>query len=474
MRLSKGIKASAVYTIASFLTKGISFITVPIFTRIMPSAEIGVSTTFASWMSILGVLAALGTNTGAYNIAMNEYPEQRDQYAVSCLAITSVASCLIGIIYIVFFNAINSFVGLPWQLMALMIIGFIVQPATDFWMIRQRYEYKYLLSSIVSVGTALLSSALAIASVVIAKNKGIVELGTVRVFSTYIIYDLAALVLFIHLVIKGKATINKQFVVFALQVSLPMMVHSFAKHILDASDKIMIQRIVGNSAVGIYGTLFTLSTLSLIFWNAINASLVPYMFSNLSDKERGGERINRVLFPMIVFYGIVAVMLALISPEVVQIIAPPEYYEAIYLMPPVAAGIFFTSIYNIMGNILLYHKQSVKIMIATLIAAGINIILNYIFISKYGYIAAAYTTLFANIILALCQYFMARLQHGKLPFDEHLIWAISGIITIAILMCNILYKHVEIRYAVILIGCVAIFIKRHYFINMVKKIIVKQ
>lgn len=473
MRLSKGIKASAVYTIASFLTKGISFITVPIFTRIMPSAEIGVSTTFASWMSILGVLAALGTNTGAYNIAMNEYKEQRDEYATSCLAVTSCASLLIGIVYILFFNAINAFVGLPWQLMVLMVIGFVVQPATDFWMIRQRYEYKYLLSSIVSVGTALLSSILAVVSVIIAKNSGIVELGAVRVFSTYIIYDLTALVLFLFLVIKGRAIVKKQFILFALQVSLPMMVHSFAKHILDASDKIMIQRIVGNSAVGIYGTLFTLSTLSLIFWNAINASLVPYMFSNLSDKEHGGERINRVLFPMIMFYGIISVILALISPEVVRIIAPPEYYEAIYLMPPVAAGIFFTSVYNIMGNILLFHKQSVKIMIATLTAAIINIILNYIFIHKYGYIAAAYTTLFANIFLAVSQYFMAKLQHGKLPFNERIIWLLSLIVTAVILLCNVLYNYTAIRYAVIILGVGAVIMKRNYFIEIIKKVLGK-
>lgn len=468
MKLSKGIKASAVYTIASFLTKGISFITIPIFTRLMPSAEIGVCTTFASWMSIFGVLAALGTNTGAYNIAMNEFPEERDQYATACLTITSAASCLIGITYIVFFSAINTFVGLPWQLMMLMIIGFIVQPATDFWMIRQRYEYKYLVSSIVSVGTALLSSALAVASVVIAKRAGTTELGFVRVLSTYIVYDVTALVLFIYLLIQGKLVLKKRLVIFALQVSLPMMVHSFAKHILDASDKIMIQRIVGNSAVGIYGTLFTLSTISLIFWNSINASLVPYMFANLADKEHGGDRINRVLFPMIVFYGIIAVMLALISPEVVKIIAPPEYYEAIYLMPPVAAGIFFTSIYNIMGNVLLFHKQSVKIMVATLTAALINIILNYFFISKYGYIAAAYTTLLANIFLAVSQYFMARLQHGKMPFNEQLIWFISAIITVVILMCNILYKYVVPRYAVIMICCVALFVKRKYFIGLIK------
>ena len=474
MRLSKGIKASAVYTIASFITKGISFITVPIFTRMMPPEEIGVSTTFASWMSIIGVIAALGINTGAYNIALKEFKNQRDRYASSCLAITSAASILIGIIYLIFFNDINSFVGLSWQLMVLMIIGFIVQPANDIWMMRQRFEYRYFAPSFVSVGTAFVSATLAVIFVSMAKNNGITELGTIKTFSTYIVYDLVALVLFVLLVSKRNAGVEKQFVVFALKVSLPMMIHSLAKHILDASDKIMIQKMVGNSAVGIYGTLYSLSSLSLIFWNAINASLVPYMFSYLADKEEGRKRINAVLFPVFLFYGLIAIMLALVSPELVRIIAPPEYSEAIYLMPPVAAGIFFTSVYNIMANILLYHKQSLKIMAATLAAALINIVLNYFFIRKFGYIAAAYTTLFANLFLSVSQYLMARIQHGKLPFNERMIWILGLIVMIMILLCNILYEYIRIRYAVIVLSIIMIVINRDFFIDIIKKVIVRQ
>ena len=37
-----GVKAAAVYTLASVFSKGLAIITVPIFTRIMSTSEIGV------------------------------------------------------------------------------------------------------------------------------------------------------------------------------------------------------------------------------------------------------------------------------------------------------------------------------------------------------------------------------------------------------------------------------------------------
>ena len=48
-----GVKAAAVYTLASVFSKGLAIITVPIFTRIMSTSEIGVVNLYNSWHSML-------------------------------------------------------------------------------------------------------------------------------------------------------------------------------------------------------------------------------------------------------------------------------------------------------------------------------------------------------------------------------------------------------------------------------------
>ena len=57
--LSVQAKAALWFTICSFLQKGISFITVPIFTRLMSTEEYGTYTVYLSWLQILTILTSL-------------------------------------------------------------------------------------------------------------------------------------------------------------------------------------------------------------------------------------------------------------------------------------------------------------------------------------------------------------------------------------------------------------------------------
>ena len=459
------------YAAASLVNKGITFITMPIFTRLMSTEQIGIVNTYNSWHSILNVFACLSLTAGSFSIAMHQYRNKRSAYQSAALGLTTIASLGIAILYVIFFKTINAVLELPWQLNVLMIVGFFLQPATDFWMARQRFEYKYKACSIVSVNTAITSSLLAVLTVIAFNTNGISELAIGRLYATYLVNYIVALVIFIYTFRAGKTFYDREFWMFGLSMSLPLIVHSLAKQILDASDRIMIQKMVGYSAVGIYGTLYGISSLSLIVWNAINMSLVPYTFSNLDKGKEGEERINAIVIPMLLVYSVVAIGFAFLSPEIVRIVATTEYYEAIYICPPVAAGIYFTSLYNIMGNVLLYHKKTKDIMFATVIAATVNIVLNYIFIQMFGYIAAAYTTLLANIILAFAQYKMAKKVHGYAPYDCKKLVLISVIVTVIVLSCNFLYQHTLLRFVFIGMILVVGFIQRKRILTLFKTIL---
>ena len=53
------IKAGLWFTICNLLQKGISFITVPIFTRIMSTEDYGLYSIYISWYSIMTIFATL-------------------------------------------------------------------------------------------------------------------------------------------------------------------------------------------------------------------------------------------------------------------------------------------------------------------------------------------------------------------------------------------------------------------------------
>ena len=80
--LSVQAKAALWFTICSFLQKGISFITVPIFTRLMSTEEYGTYTVYLSWLQILTILTSLYLFNGVYDNAMAKYEKQRDANVV--------------------------------------------------------------------------------------------------------------------------------------------------------------------------------------------------------------------------------------------------------------------------------------------------------------------------------------------------------------------------------------------------------
>ena len=166
------------------------------------------------------------------------------------------------------------------------------------------------------------------------------------------------------------------------------------------------------------------------------------------------EIIKRISFLLLALYSLVAIILVYLSPEIIKILATEEYYEAIYIMPPIAGGVFFISVSNMFSNILIYLKKTKYIMISAFIAAFLNLVSNYIFIKFYGYMAAAYTTLFAYIIMTVSLFLFANMcgKHANINISDFYankkICILSIITTLLCLVGIILYEFTVIRYII--------------------------
>ena len=251
-KISSPIKASIIYTICNFFIKGLNIITLPIFTRIMTPYELGIVTTFTSWTTLLSVIANLSLNSGSFNIAMLEFKQNREGYQSSVLGLSTISSVMLIILYLIFFEEINQILGLGTWLVILMLISFVFKPAMDFWLLKQRYEYKYKLSSLVSLSTTFCATIFSIFAVLTTRNSEISSyLAEIRLYSSNLIIICVSVFIYVLIFIRGKTFYNKVYWRFALTTSLPLMIHTLAKHILDVSDKLMISNMIGKSATGI-------------------------------------------------------------------------------------------------------------------------------------------------------------------------------------------------------------------------------
>ena len=149
----------------------------------------------------------------------------------------------------------------------------------------------------------------------------------------------------------------------------------------------------------------------------------------------------------------------LLGPEAIKLLAAPEYSEAKWVFPPVATSVFFVYIYTLFINLEFYFEKTHYVMFASVICAGLNILLNYIFIAKYGYIAAAYTTVLCYALFAVAHYFVyryiAKKEKVQEPvFDGFRITLYSVVVLAAMGVSLLLYNYNLVRY--IVLGVIAL------------------
>ena len=139
-----------------------------------------------------------------------------------------------------------------------------------------------------------------------------------------------------------------------------------------------------------------------------------------------------------------------------------EYYEAIYIMPPIAGGVFLTSVSNMYSNVLVYYKKTKYIMYSSAVAAILNVVLNYFGIRSFGYMAAAYTTLIAYAVMSIMLAYYANkirfkmTERGNTVYDDRKVLLMS-VTTIAVcLSCLVWYHNTAVRYILLCVFAIAV------------------
>ena len=142
-KLSIQTKAAFWFTGCSFLQKGISFITVPIFTRMMSTEEYGVYTLYSSWYQILLIFTSLYLFNGVYDNAMSKFSNDRDAFTSSIQGLSITVSLVVFAVFLLSNQYWKNILGLSSKYIFLMFAEMIVAPALYFWSGRQRFEYQY-------------------------------------------------------------------------------------------------------------------------------------------------------------------------------------------------------------------------------------------------------------------------------------------------------------------------------------------
>jgi len=461
---NKVLKAGIWYTICNFFIKGLVFITMPIFTRLMTSHDIGVFSNITSWFNILAIVTTFEIYS-SISVARFDYKEELNDYISSSLVLGSIITAIFYLTVIIFNKFFTSLLSIDFFTLNLIFIYLLFYPSVQVFLLKNQIEYNYKKIIIISLLNAVLSTFMSIIFVLLFSNKLLGR--TIGYFAPLII---VSMILYISIIFKGNK-VSCKYWKYALKISFPLIWHLLAGYLLNSSDKIMITKMISAEANALYSVAYTISMVVSILWMSMNNAWSPWAYEQMNKKEYNVLKSKSK--PYTIFFLLIVFVFMLISPELLLIMGGKKYVEAKYVIPPVMLGYVFQFIYSLYVNIEFYHKKQMKIALGTIIAAIVNIILNYIFIPIFGYIAAAYTTLIGYLLLFIIHYYFVKRMNCNSWYDTKFFIFVSFVSLLFMIVILELYHYNMIRYIIILVITMILFIicliKRKELSNAIKE-----
>lgn len=432
----KYLSASFITTASSILVKAIAFLQVAVLTRLTTTEEYGEFSVFLSYVNIVTLVIG-GSVASSFGIAKRDFGKKYEAYISSMLGLSYLFLAIAVLVCFLIF-------GTNWKALAFFVIihSFSLNILTNY-DIKQSFDFKYLKGAIVSLLTAI-SCFVTVVIAVRYTSDG--NKGAASIIATTVTTLLMAIICQLIMWHPGKILYNKEFWKYAVTNSFLMIPHNLSLVILNQMDRIMIGDLLNNSFVAIYSAIYSLSIVISIMWSSIKKVWVTWVYDKLNTGSFLFIRRINTLLLIVMVLGVIDY--CFITPEIIIIFLPNEYWDGMSIMAPILFGYFFSFLFSIYVNIEYFYKKTKLIAIGTIIAAAVNIVTNYFLIPIHGYKVSAYTTLLSYFVLFIYHYYY---NMKKEYFNYKSMWLLICFLFFILTLFQYTIENMWLRYALLVV-----------------------
>lgn len=413
---------TAIYGMSSIVGRFINWWLVPYYSFIFLTAEYGVVTNLYSYMAFLLVFLTYGMETGFFRFASKkENKEKAYSSALISLFSTSLAFLLL---VLAFSDSIAGWIDyqehpeyIRWVALIVVLDALAAIPFAKLRIESKAVKFAVLKFIGIFVTIFLNIFFLSICPALLKSSPESwvklvysPEIGVGYVFISNLIASGIALVLLVPEMIV-KLRLDRKLLKEMVWYSFPILIVGIGGMVTQNIDKILIPKLLPESQdpmsqLGIYGANFKLAVILNMFIQAFRYAFEPFFFSQVKsdDNKRGYAIIMKyfVIFGLIIFLGICLYI------DLVKLIVDSKYHSGLNVVPIILMANLFLGIYYTLS---LWYKLTDKTRFGAyfaLVGAGISLILNVIFIPKFGYTASAWSMLVCFITMVVLSYIFGQ------------------------------------------------------------------
>lgn len=416
-RLKSVLKGSTIYTGGQVLTKATGFILIPLYTRFLTPDDygiIGVLNVILAMMSMILMFGVYPTQTRLYY----DYKGDKEKvgellFSLNCFMVVVVTTvCLLLTIFgkplFRYFIKNDSISFYPFIIIIIWTVFFniINQLISRYYATTREYTRSALIQFV-----QFLTTTGFIIFFVVYRKEGAVGPIKGALIGQAVIFGVFYWPYARNFVARFDFTHIKSMMSFGM----PVVIHLTAATVMTSIDRIILEKYLPLSSVGVYTLAYQLGLVMSIIVVSINKAWMPnyYDLMGSEDTDRGYE-IRRIFCVWQVIIGAICLVGSLWARDVVALLATDKYYDAAGIMPIILLGYFFNGVYFFMISPIFHYKKTSRLPLITISAAVMNVVLNLILIPRQGTLGAANAMMLSFLSLAVLSYFI-----GKRYFNPH-------------------------------------------------------
>ncbi|MCQ2505579.1 MAG: MATE family efflux transporter [Lachnospiraceae bacterium] len=209
-----------------------------------------------------------------------------------------------------------------------------------------------------------------------------------------------------------------------LKFAVPLLIGNFAQQLYNTVDAIIVGKHIGDGALGAVGASNPILNLilSLFMGVATGAGIVVAQYFGAKDRKRLSKSVGNILLMTLVVGIVTTIFGIVITTPVLKLTQTPDdiFADARSYLLIIMAGFIGTAFYNMGAGILRGLGDSIMPLVFLLVACGINIVLDLLFVAafKWGVAGVAYATIIAQFISAILTVWRIFSMKAQLDFDK--------------------------------------------------------
>ena len=249
----------------------------------------------------------------------------------------------------------------------------------------------------------------------------------------------------------SKKDLSRKTLSEMLRYSIPLVPNNLSWIIISLSDRLMLSFMTGTDANGIYSVANKFPNIVYTCYGFFSTAWKESAARILKEDNKSAYY-NSIYNDIKFFLKAIVLGLIAVMPFAFPILVDSSYGDAYVYIPILVISIYYTNMSNFYGGIFTAYKDT-KIMGSTTVMAAItNIVINLIFIPKFGIYAATFSTLISNFIVYV--YRRVRLtDYIRLKEKFNYVFWILLVITLASYYYNNMITNV-ITFIVVLAYCI--------------------